>query len=99
MSAELVWCEPPNAVTSGPTKGHKQTKWADILAPMMDRPGQWARVAVRKTSAAAACCAQDIRKGHIGGFEPGEFEAVSRLIDGENGREYGVWARYVGGAK
>lgn len=37
---QLVWEEPPEA--SSPIKG---SEWVDRLKPLMDKPGEWARVA------------------------------------------------------
>lgn len=62
-----------------------------IAQALKDRPGEWHRVEISKTSGAAAVRAYKIRRGKVWAFTPaGDFDARG------SGSE--VYARYVGGA-
>lgn len=86
--SDLVWEEPP-VTTSG---GNRPLEWPARLAPLRERPGQWARVSKHLNGPAASSTANDLRKGRRPGVDPAEFEFTGRTIDGEG---Y-VYARFIG---
>lgn len=90
MSAsEIVFRDLPKKSAGGrhsPNAG----KWVRILAPLVDRPGDWAVVTTRATPGAAANTAATIRQGRVE-LPPGRWEATTRLCD--------VYVRYMGPAK
>jgi hypothetical protein len=89
VSDEIEFREPPEPGRAGPRAKH-----AAIAAQLHERPGQWALVDHRASSALAASAANDIRNArNLRAYEPaGSFEAVSRTEDGA----HNVYARYVG---
>jgi hypothetical protein len=85
------WAEPPPSV-------HGKAKWPEILAPLIDNPGEWAIVRRFKQANGAGALASAIRQGRVSrpqGTNVFDFEAISRTVDGE-GR---VYVRYVGGRR
>jgi hypothetical protein len=78
---------PPPAGTS---------KHNHIAEELRARPGEWAVVQRKTSTARAASAAQAIRTGRLRAYAPaGAFEAKSRKV----GDEYRVYARYVEAAK
>lgn len=89
-SDELVWEAPPNA---GRSHRERTGEMAERLAPLRDRPGEWAKVPnPTEGPNAANHAAQAIRGGEYQGIMVGEFEATTRMVDGQRL----LWARYVG---
>ena len=68
-------------------------KVAARLAPLKERPGEWAKIyGPTKTPDQASSWAHALRTGRFVGIPRGEYESTSRFIDGQGW----VWARYVG---
>lgn len=86
----IGWEEPPP--NGSHAAGRKNTKWHRIAEELRAKPSQWAHIENRSAPNIAAQVAMQIRRGHCSGMPAGQFEAVSRLVDGE----YRVYARYVG---
>lgn len=85
---EIVWEDP------GPS-GKKRSPdgcWRDLLAPLRDRPGEWARVKTGGHTVRAE--GSNIKRGDYLGIEKGEFEAVTRQTDQDH--EWALYVRYVG---
>jgi hypothetical protein len=82
-TAEIVWQDPParNAGAAG-----RERKWVTVLAPLLERPGQWARVLALPDPKRANGVAGSIKKA--AGLEREQWQVVSR--GGE------VYARYLG---
>lgn len=90
MSDEIVFMDPPMS-----KRGRTDTPRVRAeMKPLIDRPGEWARVRANLTQSAAQVFSHHLRHGHYSGIDEGEFEAVSRSTD--SGRA-DVFARYVGG--
>jgi len=83
----IAWEDPPAG-----TARSGVTDWRRVADELRQRPGQWAVVATRPSSGAAATIAGAIRKGSRAGMPSGAFEARARTVDGE----CRVYARYVG---
>jgi hypothetical protein len=79
-----VWEEPPG------THYHKVPSWESTLAPLMERPGDWARVRELTPNSASTTV------GHLHhrrlNYPAGRWEFTSRVRDG---RGY-IYARYLG---
>jgi hypothetical protein len=86
--SDIVWEDPPPAMSGG----HRLV-WADRLAPLRERPGEWANLGEHNTSIAVR-----IRQGRAGSCAPGEFEATVRHADSGRGRGT-IYVRYVGKAE
>jgi hypothetical protein len=84
--SDLVWKEPPSEP--------QRQSWSIIAAELLAHPGEWAIVAEKPNSAAAANVASQIKRGVYSGMSAGEFEAVARTVDGVSR----VYARYAGSA-
>ena len=84
---------PPQVVTSGPGRGARPKGWhGEVARQLRARPGEWAVIDVYGSQASAAGVAYQIRMGGYSAYQPrGAWEAVSRLVDGENR----VYARYL----
>lgn len=88
MTDEVKWEDPPETGT-GPTA----STWATRLAPLRERPGVWANFGEQQASVSTR-----IRRGHVSGTKPGEFEATTRG-QGKDGRSRGraiLYVRFVG---
>lgn len=79
---DLVFCEPPS----------QRDTWTRRLLPLLDRPGEWARVAVYARSDRAYTAAKDLRRGRCPLTHEGRWDFVARGCDDRSG--WGVWARY-----
>lgn len=89
MTSEPVWEAPPD-VQGGPRAG---TVWERRLAPLRNRPGQWARVTDTKNSHSAYSVVANLRLGRTQ-CPPGfEFKGGRHPDDPNRGA---IWARYVG---
>jgi hypothetical protein len=88
---ELKWGEPPPIVNK-PRAG----VWALRLAPLKDRPGEWACIGRFFSSTAAA-----IRKGRLEGVPAGDYETTlrdyQRPPEGDNKGD--LYVRYIGHLK
>jgi hypothetical protein len=77
----IEWRNPPE------TWGGGRMTWRELLAPLVERPNEWAMVRACRTHNEAAQIAWQLRSGRL--TKPaGEWEFVSR-----NGE---VFARYLG---
>lgn len=71
----------------------KRSKHQTIAQALRKRPGEWARIDVKRTAQLASVTANQIRRAYLSAYEPtGSFEAIARTVNGE----YRVYARYVG---
>lgn len=84
---EVSWEEPPRV-----TRGRSRAAFMEVADKLRANPGVWACIARYGKTGSAGSIAAHISKGRYDGIEPGEFEAVSRNVDGE----FRVYARYVG---
>lgn len=84
---ELVWEEPPRV-----SRGQSRAAFLDIAEKLRANPGVWAMVAKFDRVGRAGSIAGHINRGRYEGITAGEFEAVSRSVEGE----YRVYARFVG---
>ena len=66
-------------------------RWADRLAPLLARPGEWARVRDAWTKKDARRFVGELRKGRMH-IPAGRWE----FRHGEKDGRPGVWARYLG---
>lgn len=80
----VVWEDPPEEKAGTGV-------WHERLAPLMARPGVWARIAERPQPSTARTVASNLRKRMVRVPE-GDWEFVSRQVDGT---AY-VYARYLG---
>ena len=78
----VVWEEPPLPRTKG--------IWLERLAPLVEHPGEWARVH-ETSSQIARNTAGNLTRGVLM-TPPGQWEFAARTVDGK-GR---VYARYLG---
>lgn len=85
---EIVWEDPPES----PHGGGSGRVWADRLAPLRERPGQWANLGRRQSSTIT-----QIRQGRYAGIAAGDFEAEGREYDKATNL-LTVYVRYVGKA-
>lgn len=84
--------EGPPPRRRGPQLQHEMSARA-----LRERPGEWAVVTTRVSASAAASLAWWIRSARCGAYRPGgAWEAVARTVEGEQGVEHRVYARYVG---
>ena len=79
--------QPPQEKRPACRPGGKYKKVADELRA---HPGQWAQL----DGDYAIGFPYRIKNGSLKGFDPGQFEAVGRKVDGST--RYHVWARFVG---
>ena len=84
----IKWMAPPHRSTFGPVPGKK---WESILAPLRERPGEWAVVLTGPVKNIRAQ-AGNLRRGGRVVCPPG-FEFTTRTIDGEGH----LFARFIGG--
>lgn len=73
-------------------KGNHGPRIAVELAPLRERPGEWARVYGPLNKEWASVKASRINHGGYVGIATGEYEAITRKL--EDGTY--VWVRYVG---
>lgn len=83
---EIKWEDPaPDPRSRG--------KYRDLIRALRNNPGQWALV----SEDAATTLSSAIKKG-LGQWAPaGDFESVSRSLEGGQGNRVKVYARYIGG--
>lgn len=81
MSNDIVWEDPPS----------RASKWVQTLGPLLERVGDWARVAEKGSANLAASTARAIKVGKFA-MPPGRWDAVARTVDGH----HYVYARYLG---
>jgi hypothetical protein len=82
----IVWCDPPTTRGKG--------VWERCLVPLIEKPGQWARVAVKETMQAAYSCASSLSRRKVK-LPPGRWEFAARHLP-DDPKRGGVWARYLG---
>ncbi len=70
-----------------PPKSRHKGVWTERLAPVMDRPGQWARVALYSGSGQAASVVSSLNKRAVK-VPTGKWEFAAR--------RKAVYAKYVG---
>lgn len=89
-TGSIEWGTPPPPRSSAGAA----PKYKGFLEALRERPGEWAKAPTEPASSqSAGNTAMAFRNGRVSGAAPGEFEAVSRTVDGVSG----VWVRYVGG--
>lgn len=83
----LKWIDPP------PSSSIIRTpSWVEWIEGLNRFPGRWALIAIVDTQGKAGGAALRIRRGSKDfGIMRGDYEAVSRYIDGD----YHVYARYT----
>ena len=95
----IVWEDPPFAGVG------QRTNWVEVLEPLMQSPGRWARVAEKDLPGTANSLANAMRRGAQEGraknnyvnVPPGQWEFVMRTVyDEANEPHYYVYARYLG---
>jgi hypothetical protein len=84
-NGQLTWEDPPQA------KGSKG-RWFRLLEPVMERPGQWARVLVQPGRRHLGSVVTELRGGKYL-IPPGKWEFTSRRMES---RETALYARYLG---
>lgn len=77
---EIVWEPPP--------RRQRPSQFDTALEAVRDKPGEWARLRLYKSSAAAYGARRRLTSNHSTHDERWEF-AVARVED-----EYGLWARH-----
>lgn len=91
--SEIVWEDPPE-----PATGRKGV-WFERLSPLMEKPGEWARVLDTLFARTAYGTVTVIKQGKSGtrsmNRPPGQWEACARKVDGK----FYVYARYLGPEK
>jgi hypothetical protein len=87
---EFVWSEPPPRHSAGGQPPKRESR----LLPLMERPGQWARIAVTEKCGRAHSSASAMRRGKIK-VPAGRWEFASRQLP-DDPKPGGVWARYLG---
>ncbi|MER6575763.1 hypothetical protein [Nonomuraea sp. NPDC001023] len=93
MSFEIRFEDPPPATRRGAKA--RSFDYEQIAATLCARPGEWAFIGATATPTRAGGTAQRIRDGLVEALAAhGEFDAVSRTVDGE----YRVYARFLGEA-
>ena len=85
----LVWQGPDEGLSRG-QRGY----WVETLAPLVERPGEWARIAEKKTPQQARTVAANFRLRAIRIPRPDDtWQFVSRTR--KKGHSY-IYARYLG---
>lgn len=88
-TAEIVWEEPPPPEVRRRQRGDMpRGGWGLRLMALMQRPGDWARIAACPTQASASSTTDRLKKRPL----PGVWEFVSR--SGPSGAF--IYARYIG---
>lgn len=89
---EIVWCDPPIRGEVGHRSG--ASKVLRILTSLVERPGEWARIALYDSPKKAHTRANSLRSRRT--VKPsGRWEFVGRTLPDDPNRG-GVWARYLG---
>jgi hypothetical protein len=89
MADEIVFMDPPRPMVGKGATG----KTAARVAPLRERPGEWARIRSDVKPGTAASYAAVIRKGRSHGIEEGEFEVITRS-NGDGTSD--IFARVIG---
>ena len=89
MSGDLIFEEPPGRTGGGVAGSSPFGQW---LASLRSHPSEWAKWPEPKSWSAAGSAASKASRGVAYGVKPGEFEVVSRTVDGQTF----IFARYVG---
>lgn len=82
----IVWEEPPAPPTS-----KQKGKWLRLLRPLVEHPGEWARIREYTRGASAYAARQQLTSPRAI-LPPGEWEFAARQKDGKG---Y-LYARYLG---
>lgn len=88
MTDEIVWEEPPQAKSGRAEAG----KYVSLLAPLRDRPGQWAKL----PGFYGLGITTRINKGLVSGIVAGDYQATARPVSGSKPTQYAVWVRFIG---
>jgi hypothetical protein len=90
----IRWKSPPDTprnLRAAHIAARERALWADVVADLQLHPAEWA-VLYEGTRHRAISLATQIRRGRLGGFEFGVFEARSgRVAEGT----WATFARYV----
>lgn len=84
------WVAEIENITWGPPPPRPET-WKDRLAPFLERPGEWGRLAGDYDRRIVS----DLRLRHRP-IPPGEWEFECRPASNESSRRIHIWARYLG---
>ena len=84
-NTNIVWEKPPSQ------QRQRKGVWVDRLQPLMENPGEWARV-YEGSLGTARSTSNSLRSGKTQ-IPDGDWEFVSRKIDEDTG---GIWAVYWG---
>lgn len=78
---DIVWEDPPTKSRYG--------AWAERLAPLRERPGEWAKFGKANSSTVT-----NINRGRLSGITAGDYEA--RGVDQQRNGECTLYVRYLG---
>lgn len=96
MVEEVIFEDPPERNYAL----HKQGKYIShrVVAEILKgRPTRWGIVGRYANVNSSSAMADQIRKGQITAYSPkGAFDAVARTVEGEDDKEYRVYARFMG---
>lgn len=84
-NTNIVWEKPPSQ------QRQRKGVWVERLQPLMENPGEWARV-YEGSLGTARSTSNSLRSGKTQ-IPDGDWEFVSRKIDDDTG---GIWAVYWG---
>lgn len=87
MSPDLEWGDPPKPRDVG-----YQIDWSVVMAALLNRPGEWAKITELPTSKKAQDLVRNLKDGRYKAVDPNKVEVVARTIHGGRG---GVWMRVV----
>lgn len=94
--AEPVWMDPPPR-SGQPTPRPSRRVWEPVLVPLMERPGQWARVREAANLSKAQALVSEARRATRGQssnvIPPGRWEFAARAMEDGRGA---IFARYIG---
>jgi hypothetical protein len=84
---DVVFREPPASAVGGT---RASGKWTARLAPLVDRPGEWAMVATYPEAQRAYIQVRNLKRAVS--VPPGQWEFTGRAVDGRGE----VYARFLG---
>ena len=91
----ITWEEPPHLGSRSDT-AERTGKYVTLLAPLVERPGDWARIVTYDKARTAYAKAGAFKSGKfpLPPIVSGEWEFIARTVN-RSTREYAVFARYV----